>query len=63
MSVARISANGQITIPPDIQEKLDVKPGDRIRFFQKRNGEVVICNASEKTLCRAPKEDEKQDAG
>ena len=38
MEVARITAQGQITIPIKIRKKLNLKEGDKIIFFEERNG-------------------------
>lgn len=46
MNIAKISANGQITVPAEIRRLLDLKSGDKILFFQKPSGEIVIDNAS-----------------
>lgn len=55
MNLAKISANGQITIPVEIRRLLGLKSGDKILFFQKPNGEVVINNASAQALYKAQK--------
>ena len=46
MNLAKISANGQVTVPAEIRRLLGFKSGDKILFFQKQDGEVVISNAS-----------------
>lgn len=55
MNLAKISANGQITIPVEIRRLLALKSGDKILFFQKPNGEVVIYNASVQAIYKAQK--------
>ena len=55
MNLAKISANGQITIPVEIRRLLGLKSGDTILFFQKPNGEVVINNASAQAIYKAQK--------
>ena len=45
MNLAKISANGQITVPIEIRRLLGLKSGDKILFFQKPDGEVVMSNA------------------
>lgn len=42
MSEARLSSKGQITAPPDIRERLKLKPGDNLRFRIADNGQVVV---------------------
>ena len=46
MNVARISANGQVTVPAEIRRLLQLKEGDKLLFLQKENGEVIVNNAS-----------------
>lgn len=53
MNLAKISANGQITVPIEIRRILGLKSGDKILFFQKPNGEVVINNASAQAIYKA----------
>jgi len=44
MNLARVSCNGQITVPIEIRRVLQVESGDKILFFHKSNGEVVMQN-------------------
>jgi AbrB family looped-hinge helix DNA binding protein len=53
MNLAKISSNGQITIPVEIRRLLGLKSGDKILFFQKQNGEVVVSNASMQSIYKA----------
>lgn len=55
MNLARVSANGQITVPAEIRRLLGIKSGDKILFFQNPNGEVVINNASAQAIYKAQK--------
>lgn len=55
MNLAKISANGQITVPAEIRRLLGLKSGDKILFFQKPDGEVVINNASSQAIYKAQK--------
>lgn len=55
MNLAKVSANGQITVPIEIRKSLNLKPGDKILFYQKPNGEVVVSNASAAALEKAQK--------
>jgi len=41
-----VSANGQITVPVEIRRALRLKEGDKILFYQRENGEIVINNTS-----------------
>ena len=53
MNLAKISANGQITVPVEIRRLLGLKSGDKILFFQKQDGEIVVSNASSKEIRKA----------
>ncbi len=53
MNLAKISANGQITLPVEIRRLLGLKSGDKVLFFQKQNGEIVLSNASAKAIRKA----------
>lgn len=55
MNLAKISDNGQITVPAKIRRLLGLKSGDKILFFQKPSGEVVINNASAQAIYKAQK--------
>lgn len=55
MNLAKVSANGQITVPAEIRRLLGIKSGDKILFFQNPNGEVVINNASAQAIYKAQK--------
>jgi len=46
MNLAKISANGQITVPIDIRRALQLREGDKILFLQRENGEVIVGNAN-----------------
>jgi AbrB family looped-hinge helix DNA binding protein len=46
MNLARVSANGQITVPVEIRRALKLKEGDKMLFFLKENGEIVVNNTS-----------------
>jgi AbrB family looped-hinge helix DNA binding protein len=46
MNLARVSTNGQITVPVEIRRALKIKEGDKVLFYQKANGEIVINNTS-----------------
>jgi len=55
MNLAKISANGQVTVPVEIRKKLNLKEGDKILFFERNDGEVVINNASATAIINAQK--------
>ncbi len=46
MNLAKVSANGQITVPVEIRRALKLKEGDKVLFHQNANGEIVINNTS-----------------
>lgn len=46
MNLAKISANGQITVPVEIRHMLGLKSGDKMLFMQNEKGEIVVSNAS-----------------
>ena len=46
MNLARVSANGQITVPVEIRRVLKLKEGDKMLFYQNENGEIVVSNTS-----------------
>lgn len=53
MNLARVSSNGQVTVPIEIRRSLGLKAGDKILFFQKPNGEIVMTNASAEAIIKA----------
>ena len=53
MNLARVSSNGQITVPAEIRRMLGIRSGDKILFFQNENGDVVISNASSQAIRKA----------
>jgi antitoxin PrlF len=53
MNLAKVSSNGQITVPVEIRRLLGIKSGDKILFFQNKNGDVVVSNASAKAIRKA----------
>lgn len=52
INLAKLSANGQITVPIEIRRLLGLKSGDKILFFQNQGGEVVVANASAQALSK-----------
>jgi len=44
MNLAKMSANGQITVPIEIRRALKLKEGDKVLFMQKTSGEIVVNN-------------------
>ncbi len=53
MNLAKVSANGQITVPLEIRKRLRLKEGDKLLFIERDNGEVIIDNASSSAVVKA----------
>lgn len=45
MSIAKVTSQGQITIPADIRKLLGVRPGGKVVFIQEGN-RVMMANAT-----------------
>ena len=56
MDTSKVTSNGQVTIPADFRRLLGIKPGNRVIFFQRNNGDVVIENASVAAFRKAQSE-------
>ena len=52
MNLAKVSANGQVTVPVEIRRKLHLKEGDKLLFVE-QDGEIIIRNASATAIVRA----------
>jgi len=46
INLSTVTTNGQVTIPAEVRRLLGVKPGNKVLFFQRANGDVVIGNAT-----------------
>jgi antitoxin PrlF len=53
MNLAKLSANGQITVPVEVRRRLHLVPGDKVLFVEKANGEVVVAKAGLAALAQA----------
>jgi AbrB family looped-hinge helix DNA binding protein len=49
MEIAKVTSKGQITIPLDIRQKMDLKKGDKIIFFEE-NGKYYLQNSNSAAL-------------
>jgi antitoxin PrlF len=46
MSVSTLTRKGQTTIPKDIRDRLNLKPGDKIKFMVNADGSVRLVAAN-----------------
>jgi len=53
MNLAKVSANGQITVPLEVRRALGLKPGDKVLFMRNKEGQITIDNASARAVYRA----------
>jgi antitoxin PrlF len=53
MNLAKVSSNGQITVPLEVRRALDLKPGDKVLFIQNEMGQITISNASAQAIYKA----------
>lgn len=53
MNLAKVSANGQITVPIEVRKALNIKPGDKVIFYQNAAGQFTIGNASSQAIYKA----------
>lgn len=47
MNLAKVSTNGQLTLPIEIRRSLGIKSGDKVLFIQNPDGDIVLRNASD----------------
>ena len=53
MNLAKVSANGQITVPVEVRRLLGLKSGDKILFLQRQDGAITVSNASSAAIHKA----------
>ena len=46
VNLAKLSANGQITVPVEVRRRLRLAPGDKVLFVENASGELVVTNAA-----------------
>ena len=62
MELAKITSKGQITIPRDVREKLKLKTGDKVLFFEEnnryflQNSNAIVLSEFQKSMEGAAKE-------
>jgi len=44
MNLAKMSTNGQITVPAEVRRQLKLNSGDKLVFLGNKNGEIIIKN-------------------
>ena len=49
MELAKVTSKGQVTIPRDIRNKMNLKKGDKILFFEE-NGKYFLQNSNSVVL-------------
>ena len=55
IALAKISANGQITVPAEVRGKLGVSSGQKVIFYTNDRGEIVMANPASEALIIAQK--------
>jgi AbrB family looped-hinge helix DNA binding protein len=55
MEIAKVTSNGQITIPADIRRRLNIRDGDKVLFLESNDG-VLMFNSSVIALKQLQKE-------
>jgi len=53
IDISTVTTNGQVTIPADVRRLLGIKPGNKVLFSQRENGDIVIDNASISAIRKA----------
>lgn len=50
MVLAKVTSKGQITVPIEIRQKLNINEGNKILFYENDLGQVIIENANVKAF-------------
>jgi AbrB family looped-hinge helix DNA binding protein len=50
MNLAKISTNGQVTIPIEVRRMLKASSGDKLVFVRNEKGEIIVQNLNVATL-------------
>lgn len=51
MAEAKVTSKGQITIPKEVRDKMNLHPGDKVLFEETQEGDVKI-SAQKKSILR-----------
>jgi antitoxin PrlF len=46
-TIAKMTSKGQITVPAETRQLLGIKPGDKVAFEQRADGEIFVRKAEE----------------
>ena len=46
MVLAKVTSKGQVTVPVEIRQKLNINDGNKILFYENELGQVIIENAN-----------------
>jgi len=63
MNLARVSTNGQITIPAEIRRALNIKSGDKIMFLQNEKGDIIVQTLNVPSIRKPMTEESNQATG
>ena len=55
MNLARISINGQITVPAEVRRQLKLNAGDKVIFMNNKDGEIIVKNINAPVITEALK--------
>ena len=50
MVLAKVTSKGQVTVPIEIRQKLNISEGNKILFYENDLGQVIIENANVKAF-------------
>jgi len=50
VNLAKMSSNGQVTIPVEVRRELKLKAGDKLIFFRGKNGKITVQNLNASAL-------------
>lgn len=50
MATATLSSKGQLTLPKDVRDALDLHPGDRVNFVRMEDGNYAVLPATQPVM-------------